>query len=168
MLFRMSRSTNLGVILALPLALLLFVTVASYGQTAATKGAHSPATQRAGVGGPGPRKYVTVTGEILDMGCFTSHGLRGAVHRSCATQCLLSGVPMGLITADSTTYMLTENHDRAMAPSSFPPPDPYSQCRQWASFQIEVTGFMWERKGTRFLEVLSAKPAPPSETPGKP
>jgi len=149
----MSHSTRLRVIPALSLALLLLVTAASYGQTAGPKG---------------QRRYVTVTGEILDMGCFTSHGLRGPVHRSCATQCLLSGVPMGLITADSTTYMLTENHDRAMAPSSFPPPDPYGQCRQWASFRIEVTGFMWERKGTRFLEVLSAKPAPPAETPGTP
>jgi hypothetical protein len=75
---------------------------------------------------------------------------------------------MGLITADSTTYVLTENHDRAMAPTNFPPPDPYALCRQWASLQIEVTGFMWERNGTKFLEVLSAKPAPPAETPIKP
>jgi hypothetical protein len=162
----MSRSANLRVVLALPLALLLLVAVSSYGQTAATKGTASPAAQRASAGGPLQRKYVTVTGEILDMGCFTAHGLRGAVHRSCATQCLLSGVPMGLITADSTVYMLTENHDRAMAPSNFPPPDPYTQCRQWASFQIEVSGFMWERKGSKVLEVLSAKPAPPAQ--GKP
>jgi hypothetical protein len=75
---------------------------------------------------------------------------------------------MGLITADSTVYTLTENHDRAMAPSNFPPPNPYAQCRSWASFQIEVSGFLWERKGVKYLEVLAAKPAAPAEPPGTP
>jgi hypothetical protein len=74
-------------------------------------------------------------------------------------------VPIGLITADSTAYVLTQNHDRAMAPTNFPPPDPYSQCRAWPSLQVEVSGFVWERKGTKFLEVLSSKPAPVSTTP---
>jgi hypothetical protein len=159
----MFRLTKTLLASALPLALLLLLAVPSHGQTAATKGTPSPTAQRAGPGGPAERKYVTVTGEILDMGCFTSHGLRGQVHRPCATQCLLAGVPIGLITADSTVYMLTENHDRAMAPTNFPPPDPYIQCRSWASFQVTISGFMWERKGSKFLEVLSAKPAPPPE-----
>jgi hypothetical protein len=150
---------------ALPLALLLLVAVASYGQTAAKKGRAAPAAQRVGSGGPGQRKYVTLTGEILDMGCFTSHGLRGAIHRECALQCLRMGVPMGLLTADSTAYVLTQNHDRAMAPSNFPPPDFYLQCREWPSFQVEISGFVWERKGTKFLEVLASKPAPGPDTP---
>jgi len=134
------------------LALLLLVAGASYGQTVGKKAS-------------GPRKYVTLTGEILDMGCFTSHGLRGAIHRQCALQCLAMGVPMGLITADSTAYVLTQNHDRAMAPTNFPPPDFYLQCRGWPSFQVEVSGFVWERKGTKFLEVLASKPAPAPATP---
>jgi hypothetical protein len=160
----MTSSLKIRVAPALPLALLLLVAVASYGQTAAKKGPTAPAAQRAGSGGPGQRKYVTLTGEILDMGCFTSHGLRGALHRACALQCLAMGVPIGLITADSTVYVLTQNHDRAMAPTNFPPPDPYSQCRGWPSFQIEVSGFVWERKGTKVLEVIASKPAPPPAT----
>ena len=149
---------------ALRLALLLLMAVVSYGQTAAPKGSTTPAAQRAGAGGPGQRKYVTLTGEILDMGCFTSRGLRGAIHRQCALQCLSMGVPMGLITADSSVYVLTQNHDRAMAPGSFAPPDFYAQCRSWPSFQVEVSGFVWERKGMKFLELLASKPAPPPET----
>lgn len=153
------------VVLALPLALLLLVAVASYGQTAAKKGPGAPSAQRAGLGGAGQRKYVKLTGEILDMGCFTSHGLRGAIHRECALKCIAMGVPMGFLAADSTAYVLTQNHDRAMAPGNFPPPDFYSQCRGWPSFQIEITGFVWERKGTKFLEVLASKPAPGPDAP---
>lgn len=149
-LLRMISALKIRAALTLPLVLLLLIAVASYGQTKKASG---------------PRKYVTLTGEILDMGCFTSHGLRGAFHRDCARQCLAMDVPIGLITADSTAYVLTQNHDRAMAPTNFPPPDPYSQCRGWPSLQVEVSGFVWERKGTKFLEVLSSKPAPVSTTP---
>jgi len=147
---------------ALPLAMLLFVAVLSYGQTAAPKGSPTPTAKRASTGGPGIRKYVSVTGEILDMGCYTTRGLHGDTHRQCALQCLASSVPMGLITADSTIYLLTQYHDRAMAPANFPPPDPYMQCRNWASFQIEITGMVSERKGMKYLEVMSSKPAPPA------
>ena len=154
--------SRIRVTLALPLAMLLFVAVLSYGQTAAPKGSPTPAAKRASTGGPGIRKYISVTGEILDMGCYTTRALHGDTHRQCALQCLASSVPMGLITADSTIYLLTQYHDRAMAPANFPPPDPYMQCRNWASFQIEITGMVSERKGMKYLEVMSSKPAPPA------
>jgi hypothetical protein len=139
-------------LIVLSLVLGLLAAVASQGQTVPKKGS-------------GHRKRATLTGEIVDMGCFTAHGLRGAIHRDCALKCLAMGVPMGLVTADSTAYILTQNHDRAMAPANFPPPDFYLQCRDWPSFQVEVSGYVWERKGTKFLEVLASKPAPPPDTP---
>ncbi len=155
----------------LTLAFLLISAVHSYAQPDAKKGAGTPASQQAGSGGPGPKKLTTITGEILDMGCFTSRGLRGQIHRECALKCLMSGVPMGIITADSVVYMLTQNHDRAMTPGGFPPPDPYAQCKTWPSAQVEVKGYLWERKGLKVLEVLMAKPAvipPQPATPAKP
>lgn len=158
----MKPASNCRLVSALPLASLLLVAVVSYGQTAAPKG-RAPAAQRASTGGPATRKFVTLRGEILDLGCYTSHGLRGDAHRQCALQCLAMSVPMGLITADSTVYTLTQNHDRAMAPTNYPPPDPYMQCRSWPAFQVEISGVLWERKGVKYLEVMSSKPAPPTE-----
>lgn len=115
----------------------------------------------------GPKKQVTVTGEILDMGCFISRGLRDELHRECATKCLAMGVPMGLLGADSTVYILTQNHDRAMEPSAFQPPDPFAQCKGWAAKQVAVTGFVWERKGYKEIEVKTARlaPAPSPKVP---
>lgn len=115
----------------------------------------------------GPKKMTTITGEILDMGCYVSRGLRQDIHRECALKCLISGVPMGLYGPDSTIYILTQNHDRAMDPRGFGPPDPYQQCKEWASKQVAVTGFLWERKGYKELEVKAARlaPAPPPNTP---
>jgi hypothetical protein len=114
---------------------------------------------------PGPKKPVTITGEILDMGCYVSRGLHDEIHRQCALRCLASGVPMGLLARDSTVYYLTQNHDRAMDPSGYGPPDPYVQCRDWPAKQVAVTGYLWERDGYKELEVRAAKLAPTSPTP---
>ncbi|HEX7078915.1 MAG TPA: hypothetical protein VF363_10875 [Candidatus Eisenbacteria bacterium] len=114
-----------------------------------------------------PPKMVTLTGEILDMGCYLSRGLRGELHRDCALKCIHSGIPMGLATADSTIYLLTQNHDRAMDPKFFPPPDPYEVCKLNAARQMIVSGWIWERDGIKEFEVKAAKvaPAPPPATP---
>jgi len=119
----------------------------------------------------GPNKPIKVAGELLDMGCFISRGLKGPLHKECATKCINNGVPMGLITADSTVYVLTQNHDRAMEPQSFAgSPDPYLQLKGWAAEQVEVFALPWERNGVKFLEVKFAKLASPAKpaTPAKP
>lgn len=116
---------------------------------------------------PGPPKTITVQGEIMDMGCYISRGLRGDLHRECALKCLMSGIPMGLMTKDSTIYLLTQYHDRAMEPRAYPPPDPFGVCKANAANQMILTGYLWERDGIKELEVKAAKvaPAPPPTAP---
>jgi hypothetical protein len=118
----------------------------------------------------GPKKPIKLVGELLDMGCFSSRGLRGPLHKECATKCVSNSVPMGLMTADSVVYVLTQNHDRAMDPQSFGgSADPYQQLKTWAAEQVEIFGLPWERDGVKFLEVKFVKLAPPAPaTPPKP
>jgi len=104
------------------------------------------------------RKPITVRGEILDLSCYLEKGLSGAVHQDCAKMCLQSNVPMGLMTADSTLFLLTQDHGRAMAPTTYAGiPDMYAQCRRWAALQVEVNGIARMRNGVRVLEVSRAK-----------
>lgn len=115
-------------------------------------------------------KPITVSGEILDLSCYLARGLSGPLHRDCAKQCLAMGVPMGLMTADSTLYLLTQNHGRAMAPGSYAgTPDMYAQVKDWAALQVEVNGATGFRNGIRVLEVTRAKllptPTPAKNTP---
>ena len=106
-------------------------------------------------------KPITVSGEILDLSCYLARGLSGPLHQDCAKRCLQSGVPMGLMTADSTLYLLTQNHGRAMTPGSFAgTPNLYAQCRDWAAMQVEVNGATGFRNGVRVLEVTRAKLQP--------
>lgn len=139
---------------------LLFLLVAA---VALMPAGDDPAAQTGGAPAPpkGPKKTIKVTGELLDMGCYISRGLRGELHRECATKCMNAGVPMGIMTADSVVYVLTQNHDRAMDPKSFAgAPDPYQLMKNCASFQVEVTGLNWERNGVKFLELKFARQLP--------
>jgi len=150
-----------AVILMLVLAIL---TVAAYAQAPSGKPSLAAAsTPGAPKNAP---KRIVVRGEILDLGCFLSHGLRGPLHRDCARQCLSVGVPMGLLSEDSTVYLLTQDHGRAMAPSQYQTPDAYAQCREWASEAVEITGAASERDGVHVLEVIRAKLAPAAAMAG--
>jgi hypothetical protein len=98
-------------------------------------------------GKPAP-KPVTISGEIVDMGCFLEHGAKGEKHVGCATKCISGGMPMGLLTADGKLYLITLDHDNA---------DPYNQCKEWAAKQVSLTGTIAERSGMRAIDVTGAQ-----------
>lgn len=111
-------------------------------------------------GKAGPKKWSTVRGEVLDLGCFLAKNLSGEAHRDCALKCIGAGVPMGIITADSVVWILTQDHGRAMAPQTFTNPDQFAQVKQWAAKIVEVTGFAHQRGNSRIIEVSKAKLLP--------
>ncbi len=46
----------------------------------------------------GTLKPVNVKGQLLDMNCYSAHGLKGRAHgRVCGKKCLLSGAPAGIL-----------------------------------------------------------------------
>jgi hypothetical protein len=93
-------------------------------------------------------KSSSITGEIVDTGCYLGSGERGAKHVSCATKCIANGMPMGLLTADGTLYLLTLNHDN---------PDPYNQLKNLAGKTVTVTGPVMKRSGMQGLDVEAFK-----------
>jgi hypothetical protein len=95
-------------------------------------------------------KTMTLKGELVDMGCYVSHGAMGEKHKDCATKCVAGGMPMGLLTADNKLYLLALNHDNA---------DPFNQAKEMMAAQVEVTGNVSERNGMRIIDVTEVKPA---------
>jgi hypothetical protein len=93
-------------------------------------------------------KPQTLTGEIVDMGCFVEHGAKGEKHVGCASKCIAGGMPMGLLTTDGKLYLITLDHDNA---------DPYNQCKDWAAKQVTLTGTIAERSGVRAIDVTGAQ-----------
>ena len=51
-------------------------------------------------------KPATLTGEVVDVSCYTQLGKRGEGHKACGTMCVASGSPAGLLTTDGTLYIL--------------------------------------------------------------
>ncbi len=119
------------------LALLAF-TVPAIAHEAAGHGTHAKAA--------GGSK--TITGELVDTGCYMAHSGHGEKHIPCATKCIAQGMPMGLLTTDGTVYLLTMDHDNA---------DPYNDLKNMAGKMVSVTGTMVARGGLKGLEVSSAK-----------
>ena len=93
----------------------------------------------------------TITGEVVDLGCYLAHEGRGAKHMDCAIKCINAGMPIGLLTSDGKLYLLTMDHDN---------PDPYNDLKSMAAKTVAVTGEVLERGGMKGLEAASFKPAP--------
>ena len=91
----------------------------------------------------------TITGEVVDTGCYLGHAARGEKHVSCATKCINGGMPMGLVTSDGTLYLLTLNHDNA---------DPYNALKRMAGKTVSVQGEVMTRGGMKGIDVASFKP----------
>jgi hypothetical protein len=51
-------------------------------------------------------KPMTITGEVVDVSCYTQLGKRGEAHKACGAKCVLAGAPVGLVTADETLWIL--------------------------------------------------------------
>lgn len=90
----------------------------------------------------------TLTGEVVDTGCYMAHGAKGEKHIGCATKCISGGMPMGLLTSNGTLYLLTLNHDNA---------DPYNKLKDMAGKTVSVTGEVIERSGMKGIDVQGVK-----------
>ena len=103
-----------------------------------------PAMAHEGHHMPGEKAVTkTITGEVVDMGCWLGHAARGEKHISCATKCLNQGMPMGLLTSNGTLYLITLDHDNA---------DPYNSLKSMAGKNVTVTGELLTRSGTKAIE----------------
>ena len=103
-------------------------------------------------------KPVTISGEIVDMGCYVGHGAAGEKHAECATKCIAGGMPMGILTKEGKLYLLTMAHGNA---------DPFNMLKDMAGKQMKVTGPANVRNGMKTLEVAAAEAATPAAAPAK-
>jgi len=90
----------------------------------------------------------TIKGEVLDMACYMASGAHGEGHKTCATDCIKGGSPMGVLTSDGQVYLLVENHDKK---------DAYAETKNHAGEQVEVTGTVADKGGVKGIVVNEMK-----------
>ena len=89
----------------------------------------------------------TVTGEILDMKCYTGSGKHGDDHKECAAKCIKGGSPMGILTDDGKVYLLIEDKNNPA----------YEDAKKFAGEQVILTGTLSEKDGKQALIVTEVK-----------
>ena len=55
---------------------------------------------------PKAAKSMTVTGPVVDTGCYLSHETKGGQHVTCATACAKAGVPLAIVDEKTGTVYL--------------------------------------------------------------
>ena len=95
---------------------------------------------------PAPAE-TTLTGEIVDMHCYTSRGARGEEHAGCANACLSRDVPAGFLADDGTLYLLINEK----------PVSVKEKVAGKAGRKVTVHGKVVERSGVKALQLSSVE-----------
>jgi hypothetical protein len=104
---------------------------------AADPKAEQPAAQQAASGSDN----ATITGEVVDLVCYTDSGASGPGHADCAKVCMNAGLPVGLKAQDGKTYVLVGDHKPLN-----------SELAPYAAKTITMKGKVVSRDGINMLE----------------
>ena len=89
-----------------------------------------------------------MNGEVVDLACYLSKGLKGRRHKQCAELCAKKGLPIGVLTDAGDVYLLIEDHDN---------PAPYESAKELAGERAEVTGKKFTKGGVASVLVSGVK-----------
>jgi hypothetical protein len=89
-----------------------------------------------------------ITGEVVDITCYASHGAKGDKHAACAQKCLQGGMPAGIV-ADGKLYVVTMKDHTS----------PSTKLAAWAGKNVTAEGTKLENGGTNIFEIDSVAPA---------
>jgi hypothetical protein len=82
----------------------------------------------------------SIKGEIVDLMCYLDHGAKGDAHKGCATTCIKSGGPVGLLSGEEL-YLVVGEHK----PMNDVLADKAAQI-------VTLRGKVVERNGVKMLE----------------
>lgn len=92
-------------------------------------------------------KTTTIKGEVVDLACYLTKGLHGESHAECATKCIRSGLPVGILSNGRIYVAITANHKPAN-----------SLLVPYAAKQVEVTGVVARKGGVDIVAVDKVEP----------
>ena len=95
------------------------------------------------------QKPQTISGEVVCLSCYLTHGAKGESHTKCAVACVNKGLPMGILTKDGKLFVVLEDHANA---------DAYQQLKKFAAKTVTVTGIIAKRNGITGIAVQKVAP----------
>jgi hypothetical protein len=89
-----------------------------------------------------------LTGEVVDITCYASHGAKGEKHAACAQKCLTGGMPAGIV-ADGKLWVVTMKDHTS----------PSTKLAAWAGKNVTAVGEKLEKDGANIFEIDTVAPA---------
>ena len=88
-------------------------------------------------------KPVTVTGTVIDTGCYMSHDALGEKHTDRAAMCAKNGVPLAIVDAAGKLYM----------PVAADHKNPNAKLMPFVEKKVKITGTLLEKGGLTGLTI---------------
>ena len=113
--------------------------------------AHEMSAPVEGTASPASGVEQTLTGEVVDVFCYLSHGPDGLGkgHAACAKKCIQNGLPVAIKVGDQLYLASMADHLPANA-----------SLGKFAGQQVTVRGNVMERDGQHLIAVTSVEPSP--------
>lgn len=92
----------------------------------------------------------TITGQVIDVNCYTGMGASGAAHKACAEGCAKAGVQLAILGNDGTIYA---------AVSSKPMDPTNAKLLPFAEGKVKVTGTHRFKNGLHTIDVKTIEAA---------
>jgi hypothetical protein len=89
-------------------------------------------------------KTITLTGLVVDTGCYLSHDTKGEKHIKCATACAKAGVPLAILEEKTGTVYLPVAVDHK---------NPNDKLMTFIEKKVTVTGTLFEKGGVNGIGI---------------
>ena len=94
-------------------------------------------------------KAVTISGTVVDTGCYMSHDSKGAGHAACAAACARNGVPLAILDDHGMLYLPVAVEHKDQNPKLLP----YIEKR------VKVTGTELQKGGLKGIAIKTVEAA---------
>src|SRR5215472_13425344 len=95
-------------------------------------------------------KTVSISGTVVDTGCYVSHDSKGEAHAKCAAACAKNGVPLAILDEHGTLFM----------PIAVEHKDQNAKLMPFIEKRVKVTGTVLEKGGLKGIAIKTVEPAP--------
>jgi hypothetical protein len=96
-----------------------------------------------------PGKPITISGTVVDTGCYVSHDSKGEAHAKCAAACAKNGVPLAILDDHGTLYM----------PIAVEHKDQNTKLMPFIEKRVKVTGTELQKGGLKGIAIKTVEPA---------
>ncbi len=93
-------------------------------------------------------KQMTITGLVVDTGCYLSHDTKGTKHETCATACAKAGVPLAILEEASGTLYLPVAADHK---------NQNAKLMSFIEKKVKVTGTIVEKGGLKGITIKTVE-----------